>query len=221
MPEMPSLALAKSGPKAGTPQWYKAVAKEHGDTEPLKIEYRRERMSRHAIMLDKGIKTLQDAKKAVQVEGQREIDAYIALRAKTRMTFKDAYAAPDFDAETLATLERMKGELQSKVLNCEVLIYQLTGSLAQIEGLCLIVDCLSLRMLRRSKKTGKRGFYRYTAAGYLHDVGAMMSELPVLLNVAAPSNDEDEEDVDDDEVLEEEERERVRRGEDDHRKAQG
>jgi hypothetical protein len=213
--EMPSIALAKAGLKPGSKEWIMAMAKEHGDTNPLKVEHRRERMSAWAVTVERCIGQIQDAKRTLPIETEKELQAFLELRHRTMPAEVHAVAA--FAAETEYQIQARKIGLQQQLLQYEIVIAQLTADLAKIEGHCLTVDCLSNRMKAKDPKTGKKGYSRYTSAWYLEDVGWHMGALydmvcELLRKQPGEAGDEEEErEANEEDIVSPEEQEKLRK----------
>jgi len=202
---MPSISLAKAGPKEGSQEWFRAVAEQHSETnKPLQLEHRREHLSVLIVVLDRAIKEIQAAKKNARMAGEAQLRALADARAPEE---KIAIA---------------RGEMEAQTLSFEIMIAQQTGTLAMVEAMCLIVDSLTIRMAKRNRRTGKRGLYRYTAARYMQDIGAVAIDMFPFLQAAlkvddsvmaklTEDDDEEDDEIDDDEVLTDEEREAMRR----------
>ena len=191
------------------------MAKEHGDTRcPLKIEHRRNRLSAQIILIDRCIKQIQDVKKTLPAQMAEQIDIFTKTREKQEAMLDPATRAA-FKSETKQKLMELQSAAEQQVLAYEITIAQLTASMAQIEAGCLIVDCLSIRRKGKSPLTGKKGACRWTAAGYLHDIGlATLDTLSLYEQVFkkqvgegdGKDEDEDEVEVDDEEIMSEDER---------------
>ena len=218
MPEMPSMSLAKSAPKQGTKEWYKAFAKEHGDTDdPRKIEFRRNRLSMQIAVIDNVIKNVQNAKKTLPIQRAEHIASFMKLRAKQAEAL-DAAARVIFDLETQQQVALLQDDLSQRLVAYEITIAQLTASLAQIEGECLIVDSLTMRFHGRSPITGKKGYLRYTAADWLHDMSLDATRCLTAMRKAFKQSDEEEDDfyyrfgleeVPDEELVDEEDKKKI------------
>lgn len=217
--QMPSIALAKSAPKEGSAAWMRQMAKAHGVTEPLQIEKRRERLSSLVITLNRSIKEIQTAKQALKVSSVKQIGELIKTRSQQYEAQQQSLspaAREQWTADTEKAVEEMKAVAFQQNIAYEISIAQLMGMMAQAEGMCLIVDCLSLR-IPGVKSNGKRGLFRYSAADYLQDVAwgsaAGLEMLAKAFKIPIPRNadDGDEEEDDDDDVMTPEEREAMRK----------
>ena len=65
-------------------------------------------------------------------------------------------------------------------LQYDIAIGSLTSQLAQIEVGCLLVDCNSIRVPGKKRKTGEEGFTRYSTASYMQDAGGALIALQAM-----------------------------------------
>ncbi len=215
-------SIVVSGPVEGSAAWMKKVAREHGDTNPQKLEKRRERLSSLATLLERGLKQIQVAKKVYLTRNQKQQDA---LAAKMKALPQDG---KEFEAlsEHLAGLQM---ERQGQEQQYELLIDQKITNMGMIEGLCLIVDCSTLREPVKSK-SGKVGQLRFSHALYACDAAYyagktyrrvkkyfdIMAAQDPLLAGAVSGADDDEEDgeeatYDDEDVINEDDRKAIQK----------
>ncbi len=207
---MPSIALAPST-ASGSTAWLKEKIKEHGDTDPLKIESRRAVLSKLASASNEGLKRLQTARKANATRFAREIERLKSLNT------------PE-SAKQLVLVEQQRDITDSQY---ELLISQHTTSLGMMEALCLIVDSLTIRERAENIETGKHGMIRLSVAAIADETASTtnkiykrMKKIHAALVVGNPmlpkiedDNDEEEDDisvVSSDEILSADEREKIK-----------
>jgi hypothetical protein len=210
---MPSIALAKTDAAEGSRAWFRDAIKEHGSTNPLKIEKRREKLTVWAQMIERTIKQVQLAKRAMLAEKEKQLKAIKAQRnAAKPIVTKDA----QWDLETDRILFEMESQFNQGILSYEITLGNFIADLANIEGHCITIDCLTLREMGVSK-SGKKGRVRHTAARYLFDCGySSLTVLEILKHVFKDQlgeeffkDDEDESaaklNADDEDILSDEE----------------
>ncbi len=224
---IPSTSLAKTEAPEGSAAWLKSAAKEHGSTDPQKIEKRRERLSAWIATMEIGLKTTKMQKKQFLVRNQKMLDD-----AKTELeSFSKDSASPQQFAEAAKKLDGLTMYRAQQEQQFDMLIEQKIFNIASIDAQCLIVDCLSLRESVKSK-SGKTGLLRFSSALYNMD-GADFSQrayrrLRKLYDLTAALNplvaaqlekDEVDEDVEesgeaeyaDEDVVSEEDRKNIRK----------
>jgi len=170
---LPTISLAKTEPKDGSKEWLHKVTHEHSKTEPLELERRRLRLSALATNIDRCIRNVQTQKKIMLQSSKQMLAANEASRNTEReeIAKKTADCLPSFDAETNRLLSEMKAAMDQQELQYEITIATLTGSLANIEGHCLVIDCVSLRHDAVNKGKTKYGKVRWSLAEFMHDMG--------------------------------------------------
>ncbi len=174
---LPTISLAKTEPKDGSKEWLHKVTHEHSKTEPLELERRRLRLSALATTINRCISSVQVQKKIMLQSSKRMLAANETERATQRVGRPDTEA---FDAETERLLSEMKAAMEQQELQYEITIAQLTGQLANIEGHCLVIDCVSLRHDAVSKGKTKWGKVRWSLAEFMHDMGMDMMMLRAM-----------------------------------------
>jgi hypothetical protein len=185
---LPTISLAKAEPKDGSKEWLHKVTHEHSKTEPLELERRRLRLSALATNIDRCIRSVQTQKKIMLQSSKQMLVANEAARKAERAKVFESCDTPaltdSFDAETNRILSEMKAAMDQQELQYEITIATLTGSLANIEGHCLVIDCVSLRHDAINKGKTKYGKVRWSLAEFMHDMGmdimmlrAMTSEM--------------------------------------------
>jgi hypothetical protein len=104
---------------------------------------------------------------------------------------------------------------KEKAMGYDMQLAHLSTEQAKLEALCLIVDCLSMRITAKAKRTKKKGYYRYPAARFLSNICYEMDRLSTVLEAIAElpeepegkDSDKDEEEeileVDDEELADE------------------
>ncbi len=218
---IPDQSIVKAAPAEGSAAWMKQITKEHGDTAPQKLEKRRERLSALAAAMDRGLKQFQMAKKVFITRNQKMQDA--AVKKLSGLT----EGSPDFTqvSEYVANLQL---ERQSQEQQFDLLIDQKITNMAMVEGLCLLVDCTSLREPVKSKN-GKIGMLRFSSALYNCDAAyystkaynrlkklfdLMAAQNPLLAGVVQNDEDEEEDGVqeyEDDDVVTEDDRKQIKK----------
>ncbi len=205
MAKIPSMSLAKGGPKPGTPEWVEQAAIRHSSVKPLQLERRRRVLSRQVQIIQKCVEQIQNHKKDVLVEIEEEIES-------------------DFTKRKGVSKSEVSREIRRKyapaLLQLEIAAANMNAQWATVEGLTQIVDALTMRHERKVKgQPSKVGKARYTLCGYVHDDGKTLEEINLKLDFALsalvpagippdPRGNEDdleEEDEDDVELDEEEE----------------
>lgn len=219
--DIPTQSIIKASDE-GSAEWMKKVNKEHGDTAPQKLEKRRERLSSLAALAERGLKQLQMSKKLCLTRNQKQQEG-LALKLKAIQSDSAEYAAL---AERLLELQ---AERESQAQQYDLLIDQKITNMATIEGLCLTVDCLSLRETVKSK-SGKVGMLRFSTALYTCDAAwevtkvynrirklydLMAAQNPMLAGVVDAKGEVDEEieegpEYDDEDVVNEEDRKKIK-----------
>lgn len=199
--DIPDQSLVKAdSPAEGSAAWMKKFSKEHGNTEPQALEERRERLSNVVSLMRKSIEKLQVDKK-VYVTRNEKMQKEIAAKIKT--VVKDS---PEFGVLS-QNLSGLQIELMGQEQQYGLLIEQKMTSMAMIEGLCLVTDCLTLRAKVKAK-SGKFGYMRYSATLYgcdsAYDVGRLyrrtkkMFDLMALRDPILAGSVKDEDDDDED-----------------------
>ncbi len=161
--QLPDMSLARGDLSESSPEYLREFVKEHGSTAPLKIERRRKKLSPWVDFVEKAIGKAQTFKKASQAEISRVINAVEAA-------LKKAEAGPEKDQlmQQYGALKWQKVaqeyELNEQVRRCIV-------DFCMVEGICLVIDSLTIRATVQNTKTGKKGKRRYTVAGIVSDVG--------------------------------------------------
>ncbi len=163
---VPDQSIVKAAPAEGSAAWMKKVAKDHGNTAPQKLEKRREVLSHLVSALNTGLKKFQMAKKVDLVRGKK------ALAEANKNLSALAEGSPEH-TQARGAIKNAEQELQNREQQFDLLIEQKMTNMAMIEGLCLIVDCTSLRETVKSK-SGKIGRLRFSSALYSAD-GSMYS----------------------------------------------
>lgn len=207
----------------GSVAMMKKIAKEHGDTAPQKLEKRRERLSSLATLLERDLKQLQMSKKVYLLQNQKKQDEVMKKMKPLPQDGKDFIFLSERLAEMV--LERQLQEQQY-----ELLIGQKITNMGMIEGLCLLVDCMTLREPVKSK-SGKVGQLRFSSALYNCDAAyyagktyrrlkklcdTLIARDPLLAGaLAAEPDDDDEEDgeettYDDEDVVTDDERKKIK-----------
>lgn len=159
--EIPDQSIVKVKAEEGSVAWMKAVTKEHGDTDPQKLERRRERLSAFSVKLEDQLKSYQAQKKFNSVKFKEEYD-------KRKLALSKAKDGTPEYASASASLSEIEAERQATEQQYDILISDIAFKCAMIEGQCLLVDCLTLREPVKSK-SGKIGLFRYTSALYACD----------------------------------------------------
>ncbi len=219
--DIPTQSLAvKSNGDEGSAAWMKRISKEHGDTNPQKLEKRRERLSVLAAQMERDLKAFQMSKKVYLVRNQKLQDEAIKKLKTLPQDGKDF-------SDVSEQLGQIQLERQAQEQNYELLIGQKISNMAMVEGMCLIVDCMTLRESVKSK-SGKVGLLRFSSALYacdgawyagksyrrikkLYDV--MAAQNPLLAGSLDAEDDEEEgEDTvyDDEDVVTEEDRKKIK-----------
>lgn len=221
-----SLATTKPSSEDST-AWMKKVAMQHGDTDPQKLEKRREKLSVYAQIVEDSAKGMKMQLRLFLTRNQKEIDRVTTALKKI--------GEPKEDKDKQA-FETMSGQLAQLYVDRDqqsqsytLLIQQAITNSAIVEGLCLIVDSLTLRDTVKSKK-GKIGtlrfsscLYGYDAADYarksynrtrkLYDLIAAQNPLIAADPDTKDDDDEDEGETefDDEDVVSTEDRQNVRK----------
>ncbi len=172
---LPTISLAKTEPKNGSKEWLHKVTHESSKTEPLELERRRLRLAALATTVDMVIQKVQVQKKIMLSSSLKMRKANEANRAAARASLvqqtENQISLAAFDAETERDLAEMEASFAQQELQYEITIANLTGQLANIEGQCLIIDCVSLRHDAVNKGKTKYGKVRWSIAEFLHDLG--------------------------------------------------
>ncbi len=221
--DIPTQSIVRADePAEGSAAWMKQVAKDHGDTSPLKLEKRREKMSVFYQLMQRSLEGLRMQKKQATVRNKKIEEE--ALK-KLRDTQEDS---PDF-ARLGEYVGRVQLEKMSQEQQYDLLINQQIVNMTLVEGLCLIVDSVTLRETVKSKNK-KVGMLRFSNALYacdatlysvrtynrLRKLTEMLAATNPLLAGSIDSGADDEEDgdedggYDDDDVVNEEDRKKIR-----------
>jgi len=137
----------------------KQAVREHGDTDPLKLEERRIIISERMIVLNRQIENMQLHKKAMIAEHDRRI---IEVSLRESKIDQDTIAK----GHELAALEQSKA---AQTFQYDTMISGMLSNQTIAEGLCLIVDGVTLRE-EVVAKSGKKGMMRFSCAGFMSDV---------------------------------------------------
>lgn len=215
--ELPSIGLAKSTAKEGSPSWFKQVAEEHGSTKPQKLEHRRTTLSTTLTMLQLHIGKIQARKKKFIADcAKREADLKTQLKklqASISHPSHQPQAENAFIKATEIDIQSVTQELENLPLVRDAQVHEFDQAMANcwasigaIESNCLIFDALTIRREAKGKKTGKHGYSRDTAARILADIASIstMTEM----EKAAMDKEESSQD-DDEEILTEEESKKI------------
>jgi len=217
---IPDLSITKKEEPEGSAAWMKSAAKEHGDTDPQKLEKRREKVSVFAAMMDKSLQALQLSKKQ-----------YLLRNQKLQENLAKSIAKMQSEGTPIDEAGRQMADLQMERIGqeqqYEMLINQQITNMAMVEGLCLIVDSLTLRESVKSK-SGKKGMVRYSVALYsmdtaLHSIkfynrmkklydlmAAQNPKLAASLDAVDDEGDENEETYEDEDVVSDDDRKKIR-----------
>lgn len=220
--DIPTQSIVKAGDGEGSAVWMKKINKEHGDTAPQKLEKRRERLSSLAALMERGLKQLQMWKKVYLARNQKqqEVQAF-----KLKSLEKGSAEIP----LTEQRLMELQAEREAQSQQYDMLIDQKITNMAMVEGLCLVVDCSSLRETVKSK-SGKVGMLRFSSALYTCDAAWEMTKVynrlrkvfdllsttnPLLAGVAEAKEEEDDEgeegpEYDDEDVVNEDDRKKIK-----------
>lgn len=218
--DIPDQSIVVKGVEEGSAAWMKKVTKEHGDTDPQKLEKRRERLSAFSILMNQALKKLQVGKKV-----------YITRNDKAQIEKLKELGAADQKSVEFERLSEEMGQLQLQRMSQEqqydILINQSITNQAIVEGQCLIVDCLTLREPVRSKG-GKIGQLRFSSALYACDAAFyagkayrrvkklfdLMAQKDPLLAGALQDGDDDEDgeetEYNDEDVVNEDDRKAIK-----------
>lgn len=203
---------------SGSAAWMKKITKEHGDTSPQKLEKRREKISVYAQIIEDAVKNLQIQKKLYLARNQKLINEKTAALKEAKKD-SEPYIALS------AYIDALQTERQQQEQNFQLLIQQSITNSAMVEGLCLIVDSLTLREPVKSK-SGKIGMLRFSGALYMcdaayyatklynrtkkmHDI--MVSQNPALAAVLEDDEGEEDAEYEDDDVVNEDDRKQIRK----------
>lgn len=138
--EAPTTAIAKPR-ESNHKRWLKKRVKEHGDTDPMKLEERRQRLSAYITIIEQGLKDIQQQKKL-------ELARNAAQQEKA----------------VESHIEELKMQAIAISAQYNMLITQTTSNLASIEAQCLQIDCMTLREPVKSKRSAKAGLVRWSIA---------------------------------------------------------
>lgn len=160
--QLPSMDLATGDLKESSPEWMREFVKEHGSTNPLKIERRRKKLSAYVDVLERAIPKANTFKKLALAELSKVINHV------------DAALKEEKDQAQREVLAQQLGGLKWQKLAQD---YELSEQVRRtivdysiVEGLCLVIDSLTIRATVQAK-SGKKGFRRYSMAGMISDVG--------------------------------------------------
>ncbi len=210
VPDMPTIALAKSTAEGSTP-WLKKQIKEHGDTDPQKLEARRAKLSGLSSVISDGLARMKTEQKANSAKILRDIAV-----AQEKNESKDL----------IAQLEEQRVVSDSQY---SMLIEQRTVNFAMIEALCLIVDSVTVRDEGENISTGKKGLIRVSAASVADETGVITAKLyrrfkklydllaaanPMVAPKDDDPNDEGEDEIaniSDDDIVTREQREEIKK----------
>ncbi len=218
--DIPSIDLARTRDPKNSEAWLKAQVKEHGDTDPLKLEHRRARLSGLASIANKGVERLQTQKKLLAVEFGEEVKRLTDL-------IKTLPDGPEKINE-IAKLDGLKATADAHANQYQALIENGTMSLGILEALCLIVDSTTIREKAVHTETKKKGNIRVSSASLadenlyvlnkiyrrikkLYDVVVMQNPLAVIPDTGDDEEAEDETEISDDEIVTDEEREDIKK----------
>lgn len=195
----------------GSPEWMRAVVKEHGSTKPLQLESRRAALSAKCTIMERNIINLQALKKASKVDFDKLIKDF------------EKSVKGDPSPEKIEQLRGLQFQAKQSEMQFDQAITNSTVQFCSIEGLCLIIDSLTIRVKVKSK-SGKEGYKRFSVAGFLSDVGLDTQYIPGLFKMLKkhlyplgglppeddPESDKFEEEIAEDaDVLTEEEQARI------------
>lgn len=192
---LPSISMVKTEPKQGSVEWMRKAVDEHGKTTPLCLEKRRKGLSASILIVNNVLRDIQAQKKILAHEVATR---QAALNEKIKKGGADATEIAQESAEL--------GALNGTVLQLQITIAQFEIGKAQIDGLALVVDCLSFRSDALGKKTKKKGHTRQAIVGYIHDIARDTEYLTDLAEESSGKPREEQEDdnepmeVDDEEV---------------------
>lgn len=220
---LPSISLAKRQAKEGSREWLEKVTHEHSKTSPQLLERRRLGLSAHMTTIERAIRNVQLQKKVVISNHNKTLEAVAKERDLARERFDGDMKA--FDAETTRILSEARSIFDLQIMEYEVKIAQLVGDLANIEGHCLTIDCLSVR--HDVKPKGKKlqwGKRRWSIATFISEMGLHIFETNVMIKelfktqmdaealerVEKEVASDVEDDVDDGEVVTEDEEEELK-----------
>ncbi len=153
---IPTTELAKADSRESERDWMKRVAKAHGDTDPLKLEKRREKVSTFAALAERGLGEMQTVKKMIIAQHDQREKQLRQLRSKHADGTPEAAA---IDQQIIET----ENSKNINVMQQQIAISQHTAMCALTEVLCLTVDSLTIREEVKSK-SGKKGLTRYSIA---------------------------------------------------------
>ncbi len=219
--DIPDQSLVKSEPAENSAAWMKRVAKEHGDTSPQKLELRRAKLSHLAQLMESSIKNHQMQKKLFITRNQKAQDAAL----KKLATLQEGTADHTNVSEYVAGLQL---ERLSQEQSFGLMIQQSITNSAMVEGLCLVVDSLTLRETVRSKK-GKIGTLRFSSTLYAYDAAdyavktyrrlrkfydLLAASQPLVAGALDKDDDDEEEEnengYDDEDVVDESDRKKIK-----------
>lgn len=160
--QLPNMDLATGDLKDSSPEWMREFVKEHGSTNPLKIERRRKKLSAYVDVLERAIPKANTFKKLALAELSKVINHVdAALKEEKDPTQREVLAQQ---------LGGLKWQKMAQDYELSEQVRRTIVDYSIVEGLCLVIDSLTIRATVESK-TGKKGFRRYSMAGMISDVG--------------------------------------------------
>lgn len=221
--DLPSTSLAKVEAVEGSAKWMKEIAKEHGDTDPQKLEKRRVRLGAFVGLMERSLERLKMRQKLFLVEAK-----------KRENELQDSLGKAEGSGEEYVKIQHSMASFklmqQQQLDQFEVMIDQKITHLAMVDGICLTVDCVSIRDDVTSKG-GKKGRVRWTQALYTMDASDeahrlynrsrklydLVEQVAAKLGITAPSivdpDDEgsDTQEFEDEDVVDEQDKKAIRK----------
>jgi hypothetical protein len=147
---------------------FRRAVKEHGNTEPHKIEERRIIVSERMIIIQKQIETLQLNKKAMIADHDRQLKSLSDLLEKEKEPNKILELRQQIDAVSQSKF--------AQINHYDTIIANQMSNQNIAELLCLVVDSETLRDEVVSKG-GKKGLMRLSSACFLSNVDITTAKL--------------------------------------------
>lgn len=167
-------------------EWLENIVKEHGDTEPVKLEQRRNKLSALLASVEETLRTMQMYKK----NRDKELADQLAAAHRQLEKMDEGQDRQQFQNEVFRLEQAIRAEEMSNAIS----ISNMTCQLATLEALTQIIDSNTIRVECRVKGTRATGTTRYTTPGYLAEIGWSLHllRMAVFEKLGIEFNEDDE-----------------------------
>ena len=173
MPKIPTMSLAKRVQDKKSAQLSELIDR-RGSTAPLKLEERRNAMTHNVAKLKKFVSELQAEHKAMladEIEIEKQTVAELAAFEKANTHTLDQLQA------IKNMIEQAKQARKNHAKSIHIAAMQFNAQADVIDSNCLLFDVLTVRMIKKSKKSNKVGRFRQAIAMTMYDTNSMLDDL--------------------------------------------